>query len=252
MVGCIKRELGDRIHGVLLVGPSRFGLDNWNLPVTILQKLAGTGDQLPFIDTLRAPDYQIHDWKVNLMARLVGFTTALAQTRYYQNIFSRVYAYRLPGGLAKITEVSTRLVTICTLIPVLLGNLVQPRWTLMLLAAGMVFIAFQELVFYLLLESIFGQSRGVFSTLPDDNAALRTFSQWWSTQLVYAVVIAATAVGLQLGILRDAYAYVFLVCVVNVFVFYVSKCTVLAPTMRALLARGCIAGERLPLAAARA
>lgn len=233
-----------------LWGIRDFDLANFNLYFTIAQKITGSDDDtLPFFDALRAPGYETHDWQVNFVARVVGFTTALAQTKYYQNIFSRLYPFRIGGPLAFMAEVSVRLVTVCTLVPVLVGNLVQPRWTLILLAAGNTFIGINNLVFYLLLIRTFRAAREVFSTIPEENTSMRSFSQWWSSQLIYAFVIAVIATGLQFGLLRDVWAYVFLVCVVNVFVFYVSKCIVLAPQVRALLSRGMVAGERARLVA---
>jgi serine/threonine protein kinase len=113
-----------------------FGLDDWALGVNVIQRLAHSGSNLPLIDSLRASNYLIGDWRVNMPVRVLGLCTGIAMTKFYQNILGSLTARAIPGALARFTEFFSRLMSFWVLPPMLAANLWQPLvWPWLLVVA---------------------------------------------------------------------------------------------------------------------
>lgn len=220
------------------------GVNGWDIPVVVIQKLTNSNAGLPFIDSLRAPGYAIGDWRDNLGPRVVGLTTCLAQTKYYQNIMAGITARDMRGRLARVTEVSLRYVSFCTLLPVLYGNLVQPRAWLWLLTGGYAGITINNYLTYRLASRSLHEAATFSTVSKSPDSTLKAYSTWWSSLGLYVMALVGIAIGLQIGLLHDFVIYVFAASLMNISVYYIIKCIYFGPNIRGCLARAFIAGER--------
>jgi serine/threonine protein kinase len=236
-----------------LWGLRDFGIDDFGLPISVFNKMAGTGNSIPILDSLRAADYLTTDWRNNLPARVVGMTTGMACVKYYQNIFSGLTIRSIRGRSAVGLEIVMRYCAFCTFLPVLIGNLIEPRWTLWLLISGYFIIALNNYLAYRFSKRVFRDARLRFSTVNlAAESTLRMFGQWWPGMGLYIIFLCGIATGLQVGILRDSYVYFTMVTLVSLFVFYLSKDILLGPVVRGVLTHAFISGERLAVPAASA
>ena len=231
----------------VLWGLRDFGIDAWAKSVVITQKAANSQSYLPFIDSLRAPNYAIHDWRVNFPARVLAFSIGLAGTKYYQNILAGLTTRTLNGWLARVTEILLRYTSFAVLIPVLLGNLIQPRWWPWLVCIGYTPpLIMGYLCYVLATRSLDGARRLSLSTVAvSTDPALKAYGQW-STSLASLIVFGlGVASGLRAHVLHDVWVYALGLVGVNLIINYGVKCTYFGPSVRGSLTRAFIAGERI-------
>jgi serine/threonine protein kinase len=231
----------------VLWGLRDFGIDAWAKSITITQKAANSQPYLPFIDSLRAPNYAIHDWRVNFPARILAFSIGLAGTKYYQNILAGLTTRPLNGWLARVTEILLRYTSFAVLIPVLIGNLIQPRWWPWLVCIGYTPPLIMGYLCYMLATRSLDKARSLsLSTVPTlTDPALKAYGQW-STSLASLIVFGlGVASGLRAHVLHDVWVYALGLVGVNLIINYGVKCTYFGPSVRGSLTRAFIAGERI-------
>jgi hypothetical protein len=180
-------------------------------------------------------------------AAVIAFAQGLMAAKYYQSILARLTVRSLPGGLAKLTEVAMRSMTLVALPTTLFAVSWRPSIWPWMTAIGAAAVAFTNLLTNVLANRLFelGRSAQLSTMPPEDRPLPRGYEQWWWTMLIYALVIAVIATGLQEGWMRDEGAYVFGLLVINLGIHYISKAALSGPAIRGGLARSFAAGERL-------
>jgi hypothetical protein len=127
-----------------------------------------------------------------------------------------------------------------------LAGFVNPSlwpWTCVMGALGVALCNWLTLV---LSDRILTAAEGHLSTIPPAGQRVaRGYEQWWWTMLLYAFIIMIVGIGLQLDVLQDVWAYVFILVVITVGIHYASKCVVAGLTVRGGIARAFSAGERI-------
>lgn len=188
-----------------------------------------------------------------LAADVIALSQGLIGAKYYQTIMARLSARRIPGRLALCAEAGIRLMAVVALLTTILAVFWRPDLWAWGCAAGAVLVAACNYLTMLLATRLHRAAlRAGLSTVPPaGELRVRGFEQWWWTMLLYAVVIAIIAAGLQAGLLRDMWAYVLGLVLVSVGIHYLSKCVAAGPGVRAGLARAFAAGERMAVLAAR-
>jgi hypothetical protein len=213
-------------------------LDNWAVFISVIQKVAHSGETLPLIDDLRASDYHIHDWRVNLPVRILGLCTGVAMTKYYQNVLGALTVRKIRDPLARVTEFSCRLMSFWILPPMLAVNLWEPRaWPWIPVAASTFFC-------HRLAVRCRNRARLFSAALKTTDPSLEAFGHWTATMVPYIFFLFGIAIGLQLHILHDVWLYAAEIAGIHLIIHYVVKCTLYGPQVRGSLARAFTAGER--------
>jgi serine/threonine protein kinase len=226
-----------------LWGLRDFGVDAWSTPVTIVQKWLGTS-ALPGVDDLRAANYQIQDWQVNLPASLLAFSIGLAGTKYYQNILSGLTARVMGGRKAFLTEVFMRYMSFAVLAPTIVGVLVQPRWWPWLAGIGYIPPTITSFLVYSLARRSLRQAKSLSTVRTSADPVLQAYGQWSSSMGFLVLALLGLAVGVRLHAVHDMWVYTASLCALNVVIMYGVKCVYFAPSVRGALTRAFIAGER--------
>jgi serine/threonine protein kinase len=200
---------------------------------------------IPILDGISATGKYSENLLANLPARLTIFSV-IAQTKYYQNVLAKLTAKPIPRALARFTEMTLRGSAICSLIPILFCNLYQPRLWLVMLVLGYTTVGINNILSYRLATRSLNLARSKnLSTVPRFNdPALEAFETWGQNMIVYMVLLLIIWIGLLTGLLRDEWIYVIGTVGVSIFVWTISKCIKLAPSLRGSLHRAFIAGER--------
>jgi hypothetical protein len=180
-------------------------------------------------------------------AAVIAFAQGLMAAKYYQSILARLTVRSLPGRLAKVTELAMRSMTVVALPTTLFAVSWRPSLWPWMTALGAAAVAMTNLLTNVLANRLFelGRSARLSTMPPQDRPLPRGYEQWWWTMLIYALVIAVIAAGLQEGWMRDEGAYVFGLLVINLGIHYISKAALSGPAIRGGLARSFAAGERL-------
>jgi serine/threonine protein kinase len=180
-------------------------------------------------------------------AAVIAFAQGLMAAKYYQSILARLTVRSLPGRLARVTELAMRSMTVVALPTTLFAVSWRPSLWPWMTAIGAAAVAVTNLLTNILANRLFELGREArLSTMPPEDRPLpRGYEQWWWTMLIYAMVIAVIAVGLQEGWMQDEWAYVFGLLVINLGIHYVSKAALSGAAIRGGLARAFAAGERL-------
>lgn len=228
----------------LLWGLRDVGIDAWSTPVTIIQKVTGSGSSLPVIDKLRAANYQFQNWRVTLPAPVLAFSIGLAGTKYYQNILAGLTTRVMSGYRAFWTEVFVRYTSFAVLIPALIGNLVQPRWWPWLAGFGYVPPAITSYLCYSLARRNLDRARTLSTVRTSADPVLQAYGQWWSSMALLVIALLGLAAGLQAHVVHDVWVYVLSIAALNIVILYAVKCIHFAPSIRGSLTRAFIAGER--------
>jgi serine/threonine protein kinase len=233
-----------------LWGLRDFGIDAWSTPVTIAQKWLGTS-ALPGVDNLRAGNYQLQDWQVNLPASLLGFSIGLAGTKYYQNILAGLTARVIGGRRAFLTEVFMRYTSFAVLAPTMIGILVQPQWWPWLAGIGYIPPTITSYLVYSLARHSLDDARSLSTVRTSAYPVLQAYGQWWSSMGFLVLALLGLAVGVRLHAVHDIWVYTASLCALNIVIMYAVKCVYFAPSVRGALTRAFIAGERWEIARRR-
>jgi protein kinase-like protein len=180
-------------------------------------------------------------------AAVIAFAQGLMAAKYYQSILARLTVRSLPGRLATVTELAMRSMTVVALPTTLFAVSWRPSLWPWMTAIGAAAVAVTNLLTNILANRLFelGRSARLSTMPPEDRPLPRGYEQWWWTMLIYAIVIAVIAAGLQEGWMQDEWAYVFGLLVINLGIHYISKAALSGPAIRGGLARSFAAGERL-------
>ncbi|WP_406114783.1 hypothetical protein [Streptomyces sp. NBC_01014] len=226
-----------------------------NSLVDLVQHASHNPTGLPIVDSWRASDYRVPDWRANLPARIVGLSYAIAAPKYYQMLFSGltpiVIGWRA-GALSRLalaTETIMRIMAVAPCMLVLAITLVEPRWWPINSAIGQCLTWLANFLTLAYIRAVIARSRHLgLSTVPSDDSkitGLSQFTQWVPTSLFYATAVLTIGTFLYLQLLHDTYVYALAVASTNVFLFYVIKCGIGGPTIRVAIVRTCLAAERV-------
>jgi hypothetical protein len=182
-----------------------------------------------------------------LVADIICFNQGLIGAKYYSAILGNLTVRRIPGPLAKTTEVFIRWMSVVALPITIVSAIWKPWLWAWSIAAGAVVVVVANWLMLVLAQRIYraGVSNHLSVVPPDAQLNARGFEQWWWTMLLYAVVLAVIALGLQLHWMRDTTAYVFGLTVISIGIHYLSKFVAAGPAVRGGLARAFGTGERL-------
>ena len=184
---------------------------------------------------------------IKLAAAIIVFCQGLTASKFYQTILARLTVRGVPDPLSIPTEVCMRIMAVVALPTAILALGPNPEWWAWLCAGGALMVALTNFLTLKLAQrlSVLGRDEQ-FSTVPSQLRQIPGgYEQWWWTMLLYALVIAVIAAGLQRGFLNDLPAYVFGLALISVGIHYVSKCVIAGPAVRGGLARAFTTGERL-------
>jgi serine/threonine protein kinase len=181
-----------------------------------------------------------------LYASVIGFSQGMVASKFYQTILARLTLRGVAHPMAFLTEVSMRVMTIVALPTTILAVSWRPDLWAWTCAFGALLVAGTNFLSYYMAVTLSRRGAVVFSTVPRTGRIVPAgYEQWWWTMLMYALVIALIAAGLQTGWMRDAPAYVIGLLVINFAIHYASKCVIAGPLVRGGLARAFATGERL-------
>jgi serine/threonine protein kinase len=199
-----------------------------------------------------------HGWGLppshaQLAADIICFDQGLIGAKYYSGILGNLTVWQIPGRFARTTEVFIRSMSVVALPVTIVSAIWKPLlWSWSITVAALVVVVANWLILNLA-RGIYraGAKNRLSITPPGGRLNVRGFEQWWWTMLLYAVVLAVIALGLQLHWLKDTGAYVFGLTVISVGIHYLSKFVAAGPGVRGGLGRVFCAGERLVLLHAR-
>jgi serine/threonine protein kinase len=181
-----------------------------------------------------------------LYASVIGFSQGMVASKYYQTILARLTVIKVDHPLAYAAEIGMRLTTLVALPTTILAVSWRPGLWAWTCAFGALLVAGTNFLTYIIAVSISRRGANVFSTVPRSRRLVPGgYEQWWWTMLMYALVIALIAVGLQTKWMIDAPAYVIGLLVINFAIHYASKCVIAGASVRGGLARAFATGERL-------
>jgi serine/threonine protein kinase len=230
---------------------------NWSGNVIeLLQKIwGGSGSRFPFIDSLRAADYQIPDLHDNWPARLVGISYILAATKNYQNLFSGLMPLLgrergMAGWQAVAAETFMRMQTVVAPLLVLSTVLIDARLWPIASAIGQTIIFFTNWEIYSFARTSIKKARDLrISTAGAQKTRLPgliSYGEWVPVSLFYAAIVWTMGSLIYVGVLHDIGMYAIGVASINIFVFYIVKCSgVSADDIRIALARAFTLAERV-------
>jgi serine/threonine protein kinase len=181
-----------------------------------------------------------------LYASVIAFSQGMTASKYYQTILARLNLRGVAYPLAPLTEVGMRIMTVVALPTTIVAVAWRNDLWAWMCAFGALLVALTNLLTYCTAVTLSRRGARVFSTVPRTGRLVPGgYEQWWWTMLMYALVIALIAFGLQTGWMRDAPAYVIGLLVINFAIHYASKCVIAGPSVRGGLARAFTTGERL-------
>ncbi|MFC6080458.1 protein kinase domain-containing protein [Sphaerisporangium aureirubrum] len=190
---------------------------------------------------------------INLVAQIAALVQGLIGAKFYQTIIARLTARNIPGPLARLTEISLRLMSCVALLSVFI-----PMFWLHELwawggAAGAFLVSICNGLTSLLTTRMYqaGADANLSTVPPPGKVRARGYEQWWWTMLCYAIAIAGVALGLQTGMLHDTWVYLTGFVGISIGVHYISKFVVAGYGVRAELARAFSAGERVAILTTR-
>ena len=193
------------------------------------------------------------DNRGQLVADIICFNQGLIGAKYYSAILGHLTVWRIPGRLAKTTEVFMRSMSFVALPVTIVSAIWKPWLWAWAIAVGAIVVVIANWLMLVLAERIYraGASNHLSIAPPDAQLNARGFEQWWWTMLLYAVVLSVIALGLQLHWMRDTTAYVFGLTVISIGIHYLSKFVAAGPAVRGGLARAFCTGERMLMLQAR-
>jgi serine/threonine protein kinase len=223
--------------------------------IEAVQKLTGGNpNRFPVIDDLRMPGYHVPDLAANWPARLVGFSYVLIGARYYQSLFASLTPLLgrrrgLSGWRALLAEFFMRAETVTAMVLVLAATLFDARWWPIASAIGQTMSLFCNWAVVSFATKALAEARGhgISTVAQDDHAitGLDSFHEWVPSSLFYAAVVWLIGSLIYIQVLHDIPIYAISVAAVNIFLFYMIKCGIGAPTIRVAIARACLAAERV-------
>jgi hypothetical protein len=187
------------------------------------------------------------DNREQLVADIICFNQGLIGAKYYSAILSNLTVRKIPGPLAKTTEVFIRSMSVVALPITIVSAIWKPWLWAWSIAVGAMVVALANWLMLVLAQRVYqaGVNNHLSIAPPDAQLNARGFEQWWWTMLLYAVVLAVIALGLQLHWMRDTTAYVFGLTVISIGIHYLSKFVAAGPAVRGGLAHAFGTGERL-------
>jgi hypothetical protein len=188
-----------------------------------------------------------------LAADIICFDQGIIGAKYYSGILGNLTVWKIPGKFAKTTEVFIRSMSVVAL-PITIASAIWKPWLWpWAITAGAVVVVLANWLMLILAQRIHraGAKNHLSITPPDARLNARGFEQWWWTMLLYAVVLAVIALGLQLHWMRDTAAYVFGLTVISIGIHYLSKFVAAGAAVRGGLGHAFCAGERMLLLQAR-
>jgi hypothetical protein len=187
--------------------------------------------------------------RTQLVADIICFNQGLIGAKYYSAILGNLTVWKIPGALAKTTEASIRSMSVVALPITIVSAIWKPWLWSWSIAGGAVAVVLANWLMLVLAQRIYraGARNQLSITPPDARLNARGFEQWWWTMLLYAVVLAVIALGLQLHWMRDTTAYVFGLTVISIGIHYLSKFVAVGAAVRGGLARAFCTGERMLL-----
>ena len=195
-----------------------------------------------------------HGWGLppnhaQLAADIICFDQGLIGAKYYSGILGNLTVWKIPGRFARTTEVFIRSMSVVALPITTVSAIWKPWLWPWSITVGALVVAVANWLILNLAQGIYraGAKNRLSITPPGGHLNVRGFEQWWWTMLLYAVVLAVIALGLQLHWLKDTGAYVFGLTVISIGIHYLSKFVAAGPGARGGLGRAFCAGERLVL-----
>jgi hypothetical protein len=182
-----------------------------------------------------------------LAASIICFNQGLIGAKYYSSILANLTVRKIPGILATATEVSIRMMSFVALPIAIVSTMWKPwlwAWAITVGALEVVAVNWLMLVLAMRINRA-GVKNGLSSAPMDPRLNASGFAQWWWTMLLYAIVLAVIALGLELHWMHDTGAYVFGLVVISVGIHYISKFVAAGPAVRGGLARAFCTGERM-------
>jgi serine/threonine protein kinase len=190
---------------------------------------------------------------VELVAQIAALVQGLIGAKFYQTIIARLTARQIPGRLARMTEISLRLMSCVALLSVWVPMFWIPELWAWGGAVGALLVSVCNGLTALLTTRLYqaGVDANLSTVPPAGKIRAHGYEQWWWTMLCYAIAIAGVAIGLQTGALQDKWVYLTGFVGISIGVHYISKFVVAGYGVRAELARAFSAGERVALLRAR-
>jgi Protein kinase domain len=191
--------------------------------------------------------------KGQLAADIICFNQGLIGAKYYSAVLGNLTVWKIPGKFAKTTEVFIRSMSVVALPITIVSAIWKPWLWPWAITAGAVVVVIANWLMLILAERIYRSSakNHLSITPPDARLNAHGFEQWWWTMLLYAVVLAVIALGLQLHWMRDTAAYVFGLTVISIGIHYLSKFVAVGAAVRGGLGRAFCTGERMLLLQSR-
>ncbi|GAA4218341.1 protein kinase domain-containing protein [Actinocatenispora rupis] len=228
------------------------GLDFGGPLLSVAQRATGAGpDRIPVLDAVRAPDYPAPDPAHNLLMLAVAFSFVLVCAKYYQGLFAGLTPLlgRRTGRSsvsAVAAEVAMRATVVGSPLAIALPVIVQRRWWLIAVAAGMTLVMVCNVLVSAYARGALRAARAAgLSTVPDTVPGVDRYSSWLAGNLLYAFVLWLLTPLLYFGVLADTPVYMVVVILGNIPQMYLVKCGIEAVGIRVGLGRACLAAERL-------
>ena len=190
---------------------------------------------------------------VLLAADIICFNQGLIAAKYYSAVLGQLTVRKIPGMLARTTEIAIRSMAFIALPITVLSVIWKPWLWAWSIAIGSLLVVLANWLMLTLAERIYRAGRkGNLSVVPADaKLRARGFEQWWWTMLLYAFVLGVIALGLQVHWMRDTGAYVFGLTLISIGIHYLSKFVVAGSAVRGGLARAFCAAERINILSQR-
>jgi hypothetical protein len=182
-----------------------------------------------------------------LAADIICFDQGLIGAKYYSAVLGNLTVWKIPGPLARTTEVFLRSMTVVALPVTIVSAIWKPWLWSWSIAVGAIAVVIANWLMLALAQRIYraGALNHLSIAPPDADLNARGFEQWWWNMLLYAIVLGVIALGLQLHWMRDITAYVFGLTVISIGIHYLSKFVVAGQAVRGGLARAFCTGERI-------
>ena len=197
------------------------------------------------LDDLLAFEVDLPSSGLEWVAKIVALGQGLVAAKFYQTILGRVTTRGNGGAATFVVEVVIRLMAVVALPTTVIALFWRPDLWAWCLAGGALAVAVANLLVLVFARRMLRTADDLFPRKSADaNFSTHGFEQWWWTMLLYAVVIAIIALGLDMGWLHDTGAYVFGLTLISIGIHYVAKCVGAGFAIRGELARAFFMGER--------
>ncbi|WP_157930810.1 protein kinase domain-containing protein [Glycomyces xiaoerkulensis] len=205
------------------------------------------------LDDVRASDYPIPDPWGNLPVRLIGLTFLLAGAKWYLNVLagltlrSQLRRRGRRRAITVATEVALRSAAFLPSVYIIVPTLVQRDWWPLFSALGVTTVAVVNSTCLMFARDAVGRARreGLSTVSDGEIATLEKFAPWMPSSWIYSFAVWSIGSLLMVGVLEDELVYAFAVALVNIGVFYITKCGIEAPYVRVGLSRAILAAERI-------